>query len=268
MDAQVVMNMYKLKALSCALELCTDTLKKDERLRLHGHWFVESHNGCPLRLRSPKSISFRGVPGHVTQGGYAQVATRGAAQKTCGHYYLLMPKVGALFSSSPLMPFRDFRVSLDWIEAFVAAGRMSFSSASIELARACKHAEAKIANPDFCERFLENSEHARVMDARRRFIHARAEASPMNSCDRSLARGGCNRGGPSSLFGSWRTLENGEDDFLQATCRRDRRVHGDQLCRFDMSAQLATNHSEGEANQFRRGISYMGSHAEEDLARA
>ena len=109
-------SMYNLRAVTCAFEICTDTLANEDRLRVHGHWFIEARMGKVFRTRSLSCISFRGVPGPSTNYHAGQVATRGSSFNSAGHYYLLMPKVGAILNYSPLKPFRDFRVSPDWIE--------------------------------------------------------------------------------------------------------------------------------------------------------
>ena len=112
----------------------TDTLAKEDKLRVHGHMSCETQ-ARKMHVMTARALAFRGVQGFLSQGGLQQVGTKGATRNAAGHYDLLMPKVGGMLSYSPLVPLRDFRVSPDWIEAFVASGRMSFSSAAIEIAR-------------------------------------------------------------------------------------------------------------------------------------
>ena len=126
-----------LASVAFSFELCTHTLAKERMIRVHAHAFLR--NGGKIRINRGSFLSFHGVEPHRSdQGSGGTVKARGSSGNA-GLYYLQTPKIGSIFRSGSLEPFKDYLVSGEWIMNLVQAGKMEYHVARDELVRSAKN---------------------------------------------------------------------------------------------------------------------------------
>ena len=150
--AGLIVKHLHLKNVSCSVELCTTTLANSKTIRLHCHMMLEHNFGCKISVYGPDVFLFRGsLPNKSMSSLMASIGTKSSSNASAGHYYLLMPKIGKLWSSGSVVPFRDFRVNPDHIMAFVQSGKMDPVDAMHQLLQTCKDPERHIKTLEYCK---------------------------------------------------------------------------------------------------------------------
>ena len=126
-----------LASVAFSFELCTHTFETERKIRLHAHAFLR--HGSKLRVRSGSDLAFQGVqPFRSDQGSGGTVKARGSSGNS-GMYYLQVPKIGSVFRSGSIEPFKDYLVPGEWIMNLVQAGKVEYQVARDQLVRSAKN---------------------------------------------------------------------------------------------------------------------------------
>ena len=159
-----------------SFELCTDTWRKEGRLQLHVHLFIQAGYNAdhpPFRVESPTSLALFGISphqhgGHAAGKASASVKARGRnsneASAAAGHYYLAMPKLGKVFMHwANVEPCDAYLVRDVWIHQFWQQNKMSSAAARGEFIKCKKMVRQHTENVDLFDRF----EREQVAESRR-----------------------------------------------------------------------------------------------------
>jgi hypothetical protein len=108
---------YRFKACSIGLELCTTTLKNEGVMRVHCHAYVEcSHR---MHVRCGTSLAFLNSIGVLS--GMALGQRKRQNSRSNGMYYIMSPKIGALWHVGTHQPFVDYHVNAEMVTNMVQA---------------------------------------------------------------------------------------------------------------------------------------------------
>ena len=141
---------YNLKAVTCCIELCCDTLEKDNVLRVHLHLCMEAPPLKQIRVKNAYRLAFRGsfaVKGSSANGGY--IATKSATNAANAHYYCRMPKKGMVRHWGSHDPFKHYRINCEWITAFLQAGKLDDVDAIMEYSKCWKSVKMNVENVEY-----------------------------------------------------------------------------------------------------------------------
>ena len=103
-------DVYSIPEWAASAELCTRTLKQQGIIRLHLHgWCMLPFKQEHLQI---KDFVFKeSVPHH---SGFKVQFNRGAAARWAGCFYVAVPKIGSVFTTSIKEMFTDYGVSPSW----------------------------------------------------------------------------------------------------------------------------------------------------------
>ena len=149
-----------------SMELCTDTLRREGRVQLYVHLFIQSgYNAThpPFRVEHAHCLALFGVAPHAS-GGHAagkagsSVNARGRnsneASAAAGHYYLAMPRVGKMFTHcGNVEPWDGYAVRDVWISQFWQQNKLTSAAARGEYVKCKKLVRLHTENVDLFDRF-------------------------------------------------------------------------------------------------------------------
>jgi hypothetical protein len=141
---------YNLKAVTCCIELCCETLEKDNVLRVHLHLCMEAQPMKQIKVKNVYRLAFRGsfpVKGSSANGGY--IATKSATNAASAHYYCRMPKKGMIRHWGTHDPFKHYRINCEWITAFLQAGKLDDVDAIMEYSKCWKSVKMNVENVEY-----------------------------------------------------------------------------------------------------------------------
>ena len=118
-------------------------------LRVHLHIMMETKFGRQLRIRHASRIVFRGSWPVKQAGENDSIQTKAAYAGASCAYYVRMPKVGSILTWGARKPNEGFRVSPDWVMAYVQSGKMLPEDAKMEISKTWKNCKALIDNIDW-----------------------------------------------------------------------------------------------------------------------
>ena len=127
-----VVQQHKVDTWAVSLEVCTQTLEDEGRVRLHGHVFLKREH-ARLFVRSANSLKFKGSLPFLASTVLGMRVRLGMAM--CGMYYLLAPKLGIVFNAGSKAPFTGFPVNGNWIMSMLSSGKMKFEHGRREISR-------------------------------------------------------------------------------------------------------------------------------------
>ena len=129
---------FFLSSVAFCLELCTHTLQSEGIIRVHFHVFFRS-NSSKIRIESVRHLIFKGTEPFRSDNVMGGTRSTRGGGTNAGMYYLQAPKIGSIFTSGTLMPFKDYLVSGEWIMNLVQAGKLNFHTAREEIVRSAKN---------------------------------------------------------------------------------------------------------------------------------
>ena len=115
-------------------EICSDTWKEKNVLRLHAHAFLRNDQK-PIRIRSGLIFAWMGLIPHRAAMAMGKNVSRSVYS---GLYYVLCPKAYSVFQHSTTRPFLDFPVDPSWVFNLVEAQKMTYDVARKELVKTGK----------------------------------------------------------------------------------------------------------------------------------
>ena len=164
---------FFLSSVAFCMELCTHTLESEGIIRVHFHAFFR--NNSRIRIHRGRDVAFRGCEpfkSDKVMGGTRSIRGPGT---NAGMYYLQAPKIGAIFTSGTVLPFKDYLVSGEWIMNLVQAGKMNFHTAREEMVRTAKNLPRLLQSLD---RWHQEMQRASLQD-HMRVIQMELDASRM-----------------------------------------------------------------------------------------
>ena len=137
---------FFLNSVAFCMELCTHTLVSEGIIRVHFHAFFR----CNSRIRIERGfqVAFKGSEPFKSDNVMGGLRSHRAGGTNAGMYYLQAPKIGAIFTSGTLIPFKDYLVSGEWILNLVQAGKLNFNNAREQIVRSAKNLPRLLASLD------------------------------------------------------------------------------------------------------------------------
>ncbi len=140
-----LVQQFRPQTWAVSLELCSETLRSQDTVRVHGHVFVRHASG--IRVAEGSTLAWRGSLPHIQDGLDGMTRQRSAAGNS-GLYYLLCPKKTVIHQCGSHAPYSQFLVNADWVMNMVQGGKMSYRSARAELVCVAKHVPRNLATLD------------------------------------------------------------------------------------------------------------------------
>ena len=137
---------FFLSSVAFCMELCTHTLESEGIIRVHFHAFFRSNSR--IKIERGRAVSFK--KSEPFKSGNVMGGSRSArgSGTNAGMYYLQAPKIGSIFTSGTIIPFKDYLVSGEWIMNLVQAGKMDFHTAREEIVCSAKNLPRLLASLD------------------------------------------------------------------------------------------------------------------------
>ena len=164
---------FFLSSVAFCMELCTQTLESEGIIRVHFHAFFRSNSR--IRIERGYHVAFKGSEPFKSDNVMGGSRSSRGPGTNAGMYYLQAPKIGSIFTSGTVLPFKDYLVSGEWIMNLVQAGKLNFDTAREEIVRTAKNLPRILASLDRWHREMQQAslkEHIRSvqleLDARRK----------------------------------------------------------------------------------------------------
>ena len=138
---------FFLNSVAFCMELCKCTLESEGIIRVHFHAFLRCNNS-KIRIEKACQLAFKGSEPFKSDNLMGNVRSARQAGTNAGMYYLQAPKIGSIFTSGTIMPFKDYLVSGEWIMNLVQAGKLNFHTARDEIVRSAKNLPRLLASLD------------------------------------------------------------------------------------------------------------------------
>ena len=137
---------FYLSSTAFCMELCTQTLSSEGIIRVHFHVFFRSSGR--LRIETGHQVAFKGSEPFKSDNVMGGTKSARGPGTNAGMYYLQAPKIGSIFSSGTLLPFKDYLVTGEWVMNLVQAGKLQFHTARAEIVRTAKNLPRLLAGLD------------------------------------------------------------------------------------------------------------------------
>ena len=134
---------------SASLELCTRTLATGV-VRLHVHACFVSTTGHLENLDMDSLCLFGAAPHVSSENKKVKRQRRGAQFST--FYYLVAPKIGAVYAESTMRAHHDYEVNAEWIWSMVSMNKIELSACRRELIASGKNLVRHLQNLDILEK--------------------------------------------------------------------------------------------------------------------
>ena len=142
---------YNAAEYCACMELCTSTLQDQGLGRIHFHVFFRSD-----RLLSDlitEELLFQKVR-PCNSNNITGVSNR-SRNNWAGYFYVVVEKIGCIFSVGARRPFRDFTVRSEWIMNLVQCKKLTVDHAKILLARVINGAPRHLKDLETCAQLEE-----------------------------------------------------------------------------------------------------------------
>ena len=148
----VRIRIQQVTHMTVSLEICTDTWKNKDHLRLHCHIVVDFKESMD---RGSQFLYLNGIPPSSVQmdwnGMHNEHGFKGKRQRkqkdsgSC-HYYGQIAKRGKLWSTTDKEAFKTFHVNPLWVRGLVESDKMSIDDAKHDMAKTCVDVRRNIEN--------------------------------------------------------------------------------------------------------------------------
>ena len=128
------------------MEICKDTLMQGS-LRVHLHLCLQ-RSTVNLNLTDCEALFMFKVEPHMKQERAGTKATQRRSCQLSAMYYVSAPKIGQVFSSASLQPYKQYGVNAEWVWNLLQQDKITIASARQEFIRGKKNLGRHLTNLD------------------------------------------------------------------------------------------------------------------------